>query len=214
MPDIIIPLAEHSGLMDALTAEVIEQALMQLHTWKNQGILTTAAINVAADSLRELKFPEQISDRIEHYQLQSEQLVIEVTKTGLMQNLAKSLDVLTRLRMKGIKLSIDDFGTGYSSMVQLYQVPFSEIKIDKSFVMQATGDAEAHAIVEITILLAHKLGMTVVSEGIEDQQTWDLLSNMGCDAAQGYLIAKPMPANQLLEWFKKGLKVSGNSINS
>ncbi|MCP3669256.1 MAG: EAL domain-containing protein [Gammaproteobacteria bacterium] len=117
-----------------------------------------------------------------------------------MHDLAKSLDVLTRLRIKGLKLSIDDFGTGYSSMVQLYRAPFTEIKIDKSFVMQATKDAEAQAIVDITILLGNRLGMTVVSEGVEDQEAWDLLSGLGCDTAQGYFIARPMPSDQLLEW--------------
>jgi len=203
MPDIIIPLAEHSGLMDALTTEMIDQSGKQLNLWQQQGLQTNISINVTADSLKELHFPERLSKKIEQYQLQPEQIVIEVTESGLMQDLVKSLDVLTRLRLKGIELSIDDFGTGYSSMVQLYRVPFSEIKIDQSFVKLATSDAEALAIVEITILLGHKLGMTVVAEGVEDKQTWSLLSKLGCDVAQGYFIAKPMPGDQLLKWLEK-----------
>ncbi len=212
MPNIIIPLAEQAEMMDELTAEVIDQSFRQVSTWRRQGLHTQVSINIPADSLKELGFPELISNKIEHYQLQPEQVALEITETGLMQDLAKSLDVLTRLRIKGVKLSIDDFGTGYSSMVQLYRAPFSEIKIDQSFVMQATKDAEAQAIVDITILLGNRLGMTVVSEGIEDQETWDLLSGFGCDIAQGYFIARPMPGDQLLEW-ASGRKIPA-SINS
>ena len=102
--------------------------------------------------------------------------------------------------MKGIALSIDDFGTGYSSLVQLHRIPFSEMKIDRSFVINALSDEEALAIVKITIMLGHELGMKVVAEGIENQRTWDLLLSLGCDAAQGYYIAKPMPGDELLMW--------------
>lgn len=203
MPNVIIPLAEQSGLMDELTTEVIEQSLKCLKFWESQGVSTQVSINIAAASIKELGFPEQVDEKIEEYQLKSEQVALEITETGLMQDLAKSLDVLTRLRLKMIKLSIDDFGTGYSSMVQLYRVPFSEMKIDRSFVMHASTDKEAKAIVEIIILLGHKLGMKVVSEGIEDAQTWQLLANMGCDVAQGFYIAKPLPAAKLLQWAKE-----------
>jgi len=202
MPNIIIPLAEQAGLMEELTSEVIEQSLQPLNVWSKHGIKTKVSINIPAGSLKELGFPERLNEKISQYQLQPEQIALEITESGLMHDLAKSLDVLTRLRLKGIKLSIDDFGTGYSSMVQLYRVPFSEMKIDRSFVMHATTDTEALAIVEIIILLGHKLGMTVVSEGIEDQETWNILSELGCDVAQGYFIAKPMPGKQLHEWVK------------
>ncbi|MCP4433512.1 MAG: EAL domain-containing protein, partial [Gammaproteobacteria bacterium] len=200
MPDIIIPLAEQAGMMDELTSEVIDQSFSQLKTWQEQGLQTQISINISAGSLVELGFPELVSSKIEQYRLQPKQIALEVTETSLMQDLAKSLDVLTRLRIKGIKLSIDDFGTGYSSMVQLYRAPFSEIKIDQSFVSHATKDAEAQAIVDITILLGNRLDLTVVSEGVEDQETWDLLSTLGCDVAQGYFIARPMPGDQLLKW--------------
>ncbi len=200
MPDIIIPLAEQADMMDELTSEVIDQSFSQLKTWQEQGLQTQISINISAGSLVELGFPELVSSKIEQYRLQPKQIALEVTETSLMQDLAKSLDVLTRLRIKGIKLSIDDFGTGYSSMVQLYRAPFSEIKIDQSFVSHATRDAEAQAIVDITILLGNRLGLTVVSEGVEDQETWDLLSALGCDVAQGYFIARPMPGDQLLKW--------------
>jgi len=206
MPNIIIPSAERSNMMVELTTEVIEQSLKQLASWQKQKIQTNVSINIPANYLHELSIPEQIKKKISAYHLQPEQVILEVTESGLMQDLTKSLDILTRLRMKGIELSIDDFGTGYSSMVQLYRAPFSEIKIDKSFVMQAIVDAEALAIVEITIMLGHKLEMMVVAEGIEDQETWNLLSDLGCDTAQGYFIAKPMPAEQLVRWVKSRIK--------
>ncbi len=119
-----------------------------------------------------------------------------------MDEPAKSLDILTRLRMKGFLLSIDDFGTGYSSMKQLQKIPFNEIKIDQSFIMQANTDREAHAIVETTIDLGRRLGMAVVAEGIEEQGHWDLLKKMGCDQAQGYMMARPMRGDELKDWLR------------
>jgi len=117
-----------------------------------------------------------------------------------MGELVTSLDILTRLRLKGIGLSIDDFGTGYSSLSQLHRVPFTELKIDRSFVANITDDEEARAIVKTCILLGHELNMRVVAEGVEDQRSWDLLVGLGCDLAQGYFIAKPMSGSELLEW--------------
>ncbi len=202
MPNIIIPLAEQTKMMDELTSFVFEQSFKWIRAWREQGLETRTSINVTVESLKELGFPERVSEKARQYQLSPKQVVVEVTESGLMLDLTKSLDVLTRTRMKGIELSIDDFGTGYSSMVQLYRAPFSEIKVDRSFVMQATSDAEALAIVEMTILLGHKLGMTVVAEGIENKETWHLLADLGCDTAQGFLISKPMPGNKLVEWAK------------
>ena len=130
-------------------------------------------------------------------------LMLEVTETALMEELVTSLDILTRLRMKGIELSIDDFGTGFSSLSQLYRVPFTELKVDQSFVMSMTYDSEARGIVKTCIRLGHELNMKVVAEGVENQEVWDQLVQLGCDIAQGYFIAKPMPPSDFLEWFKQ-----------
>ena len=200
LPQIIIPLAEQAGLMRELTTLVIEQSFRLAQTRLKKGIKLHVSINMPADNLSELGFPDWICAKIEEYGLLSEQVALEVTESGLMQDLVKSLDVLTRLRMKNVALSIDDFGTGYSSMVQLYRIPFSEMKIDKSFVIQATTDAEALAIVKMTTLLGHELGMTVVAEGVEDEETWNIMSELGCDVVQGFLIAEPMRAEPLIEW--------------
>jgi len=200
MPDTIIPLAEQGGLMDALTSEVLRQSFRQASEWLKQGLHIKIAVNMAPSNFKDLNLPEWVEEQTKKYQLHPGQIAFEITETTLMQELVKSLDILTRLRMKKVALSIDDFGTGYSSLTQLYRIPFSEIKIDRSFVMHATVEAEALAIIKMTIMLGHELGMTVVAEGVETQETWDLLSDTGCDVAQGYLIAKPMPADALTEW--------------
>ena len=114
-----------------------------------------------------------------------------------------SLDILTRLRLKNFHLSIDDFGTGYSSMVQLHRAPFSEIKIDQSFVFDMEKEKEALAIVETIIMLAHKLGMQAIAEGVETEKVMNMLQDAGCDLIQGYYIARPMPGDEFIDWLKK-----------
>jgi len=118
----------------------------------------------------------------------------------VLTEIQNSLDVLTRLRMKGFQLSIDDFGTGFSSMQQLQNIPFTELKIDQSFVKRALSDKDAKAIVETTVDLGRRLVMSVIAEGVEDLETLELLKNYQCNQVQGYFIAKPMPGNQILEW--------------
>ncbi|MFC1603200.1 EAL domain-containing protein [Pseudomonadota bacterium] len=199
-PSVIIPLAKQAGLMEALTSEVLQQAFQQANEWLKHGLHLKVAINMDACSFKDLALPEWVDAEIKKYHLHPGQIIFEVTETTLMQELIKSLDILTRLRMKDVALSIDDFGTGYSSLTQLYQMPFSEMKIDQSFVMHASTDAEALAIIKMSTLLGHELGMTVVAEGIETQKTWDMLSDIGCDIAQGYFIAKPMSGKDFSAW--------------
>ena len=198
---LILELANRANLLGDLTNCVLHQSLVQCRQWLEAGLKTKISINMSAEQFKDLELPRVLEDQLRDHHLDPAQIVLEVTESALMQELAKSLDTLTRLRMKGIALSIDDFGTGYSSLVQLHRIPFSEMKIDRSFVGNALVDDEALAIVKITIMLGHELGMKVVAEGIETQRTWDLLEELGCDSAQGYFIAKPMPGNQLLSWF-------------
>ena len=200
LPGHFIPMAEKCGLIDALSDEVVSQALRQAGEWKRQGLVINVGINMPPISLKNLSFPEQIRQKIVHNGLVSEQVTLEVTETTLMRELVKSLDILTRIRMKGLSLSIDDFGTGYSSMVQLYRIPFTELKIDLSFVKHATTEPEALAIVRMIIMLGHELGMTLVAEGVEDQATHELLVELGCDRGQGYYYARPMEAEKLPAW--------------
>ena len=199
-PDLFIPVAEQHGLIDDLTWVVLEQAMVQCQSWRDQGLIVQVAVNMSANTLKELDLPEQMGKMVQKYGQDPSQLVLEVTETALMQELTKSLDILTRLRMKGFHLSIDDFGTGYSSLVQLYRAPFSEIKIDRSFVLDMDRDKEAYAIIETVIVLGQKLGMKVVAEGVETQVNLEQLTAMGCDLAQGYHIARPQPGDAITAW--------------
>ncbi len=199
-PELFITMAERHGLIDDLTWVVLQQAMQQCRNWLDNDLKIRVAVNMSATTLKHLELPERIHQLVRKYRLQPSQIVLEVTENALMQELIKSLDILTRLRMKNFRLSIDDFGTGYSSMVQLHRAPFSEIKIDRSFIMEMDYDAEARAIVETIIMLGDKLGMSVIAEGVETQAEWDRLAALGCGTVQGYLVAKPMPAADFTDW--------------
>jgi len=206
-PDRFIPQAEAFGLMGDLTNSVIKLAMQQEQRWLNNGLAVVVSVNISSDNITSLSLPEQLEKLLDNNQLDPGCITLEITESALMGDLITSLDILTRLRLKGIKLSIDDFGTGFSSLSQLHRIPFSELKIDRSFVGNMVHDDEARAIVKTCIMLSHELKMHVVAEGIEDQQTWDMLKNMGCDLAQGYFVAKPMPAADLLPWVTRQKKM-------
>jgi len=134
------------------------------------------------------------------WSIDPQRVILEVTESAAMDDPTTALDVLTRLCMKGFRLSIDDFGTGYSSMVQLARIPFLELKIDKSFVMSATKSSESRTIIKAIVGLGQALELKVVAEGVEDQQTLDFLKSLDCDLAQGYFISRPMPSDKVTEW--------------
>ncbi len=205
LPTNFIPLAEQTGLIDRLTEIVLEKSLRQASQWKQSGLSVNVSVNMPTTSFKSLDLPEFLSKKISDYGLEPGNITLEITETILMQELAKSLDILTRIRMKGISLSIDDFGTGYSSMVQLYRIPFSELKIDLSFVTKASTEPEALAIVKMIIMLGHELGMTIVAEGVEDRVTWDLLNDLGCDIGQGHYMSPPMEGTALSGWRERTL---------
>lgn len=189
-PDSFIPLAEAAGLIDDLTVAVIDQALSACRARYIEG---SVSINMSVQSLTGLDLPERILQMLTQYDQAPERLTVEITESGLMKDLTKALDVLARLRLKGIGLSIDDFGTGYSSLKQLRRVPFSELKIDRGFVEGIETDSSNRAIVQATVELGHQLGMTVVAEGVETVSQCNTLATLGCDVAQGYLIGRPQP---------------------
>jgi len=199
-PGMFIEIAEREGLMGELTSYIINMAVKQINEWKGTGIKITVSVNVSAENITSLSLPEHLSDLIKDHGLDPQSVVLEITESALMGELKTALDILTRLRMKGFGLSIDDFGTGNSSLVLLHRVPFTELKIDMSFVKQMDKDLEARAIVETCVMLAHKLNMESVAEGIESEEVQKALTVMGCDMGQGYHLAKPMPASDLLEW--------------
>ncbi len=202
-PAVFIPLAEEVGLVDAVTEVVMEKSFTQGARWQAEGLDIKLSVNISPRSLTNLELPERIVALAASHGVGPAHIVIEVTESWLSEDLVTTLDILTRLRMKGIGLSIDDFGTGYSTMEQLKQIPFSELKLDQSFVRGAAHDAESRIIVASSIDLAHKLQLGVVAEGIESREEWDLMRDLGCDQAQGFFIARPMPADAIHDWLAR-----------
>jgi len=199
-PDQFITIAEESGIIEDLTRAVLTAALRQARLWQDAGISLHVSVNVSMDNLSALEFPDFVVHEAEAAGVPASTLVLEVTESRLMRDPLAALDILTRLRLKRIRLSIDDFGTGHSSLAQLRDIPFDELKVDRSFVHGACNDSALSAIVEASLSLAQKLGMTTVAEGVEDRADWDYLRTSGCDLAQGYYIAKPMLGADLATW--------------
>ena len=223
MPDQFIPLADQHGLMDALTDEVLDQALgwffssflgggKENSTAGRPGCPLSLSINLSATAFKNQSIVEHITARCLRHRIPPERLIFEVTETSAMEDPVKSLQLLTRLRMKGFRLSIDDFGTGYSSMLQLVRMPFSEIKVDKSFVMWGTRSKESLAVVKSIVDLGRSLGITSVAEGVEDPQMFEYLQEVGCDFAQGYWIARPMDRDAMETWLAAGRGESRRAV--
>ena len=197
-PLVFVASAEAIGVVATLDRIVMRKAVKHLSTFVGVCDNIRLSINMSAHTFSNLELPELVTEDLENVGISPSSLVIEVTETALMQDLRRSLDILTRLRMKGIQLSIDDFGTGYSSMSQLVRIPFSELKIDRSFVEDADSVKDCRAVVKASIMLAHELGMTTVAEGVSSQTLLDLVTELGCDISQGYFTGKPMSAASVL----------------
>jgi EAL domain-containing protein (putative c-di-GMP-specific phosphodiesterase class I) len=196
-PDEFIPLAESSGLIAALTDFVLQAGIDQIGVWNRQGLKLTLSVNLSPKLVSNLEFPDQLAELASRADVDNSQLTLEVTETAALSDPAHTLDILTRLRVKKFGLSLDDFGTGFSSVTQLYQMPFSELKIDKSLGMDLQRSVEARTIVRSLVELGHNLGLSVCCEGVESAQALSFLGSIGCDCAQGYYIARPMVADAL-----------------
>lgn len=200
-PDQFIGVAEESGLIDDLTRLVLTNSLSTARAWNDAGLGIGVAVNISMDNLKTLDFPGFIDKKLDEAGVSPDQVTLEITESRLMENHLLSIEVLTRLRLKGFALSIDDFGTGNSTLAQLRDIPFSEMKIDRGFVHEACcANATIRAIYHASLDLATQLGMSVVAEGVEDAEDWDFLKKTGCHMAQGYFIARPMPENRISEW--------------
>ena len=201
-PDTFISMAEENGLISELTDVVCRKSLEYAVRLKAMEYHHNVAINLSVDSLTDLDWPEKISAILQEFGLEPSHISFEITESRLMEHVSVALDILSRLSLKRFNLSIDDFGTGYSSMEQLQRIPFSEFKIDRAFVHGADRDASALAILESSVLLAKKLDMKVVAEGVEDQCDWDLVARLGCDQVQGYFVSRPLSFSALLKWLQ------------
>jgi len=199
-PDQFISVAEAHGLIDDLTRVVLAGALTQARLWQEMGLALRVAINVSMDNLASLDFADYVAGQAAAAGVPPSQVVLEVTESQLMRDTRAPLEILTRLRLKRFRLSIDDFGTGNSSLAQLRDIPFDELKIDQSFVHGAWNNGTMRAMFDASLGLAKQLNMETVAEGVEDRDDWDFLRKTKCDIAQGYFIAKPMPAADLPGW--------------
>ncbi len=187
----IAPL-EHSGNINALTFAMLEKAAVACRKWRAAGLNCNVSVNLSLASLSDTTLADQISNTVKGAGLALNDMTLEVTETIAMTNVAPALENLTRLRMRGFGLSIDDYGTGFSSMQQLTRIPFTELKIDQSFVRGCATNAMLRPIVESSVEMARRLNLKSVAEGIETQDDWDALKAIGCDVAQGYLVSKPL----------------------
>ncbi|MFD0555558.1 putative bifunctional diguanylate cyclase/phosphodiesterase [Stackebrandtia endophytica] len=199
-PAELIALAEHSVVMRTLTYRVIDEAVSQLAHWRREGLTLRASVNVSVRDLHASDFCDYLTQRLTKHRVPPVALRLEITESALMADPRRVVATLKRLEELGVGLSLDDFGTGFSSMQHLRRLQVSEVKIDKSFVLGMHDDSDAVAIVRSIIELGRALGLQVVAEGVEDERTWRQLRSLGCDMAQGWFHAKPMPAGELAGW--------------
>ncbi|MEO6625173.1 MAG: EAL domain-containing protein [Burkholderiaceae bacterium] len=202
-PDVFIVMAERSGLIAELSGVLVAHALTDGARLHAAGFPLKIAINLSAVWLDDLSLPDLMLQSVDAVGLTPGDIILEVTETGVTKDVATALDVLSRLRLKGFGLSIDDFGIGYSSFEQVGRIPFTEMKLDRSFVNRGARDAAARAILESSMAMAQKLNLRTVAEGVETQVELDLMHDLGCDGIQGYLIAHPMPVDELVVWLQQ-----------
>ena len=201
-PGQFIPLAETAGLSKNLTAEVVRIALRQLRTWLDAGVRLPVAINISTLNLQDRGFPEWVGELIGTYGIPAGLIEMEVTETAIMNDPLRAVESIEKLVALGVQVSIDDFGIGYSSMAYLQKLLVAKIKIDRTFVMSMGSGESSEAIVRSTIDLAHNLGLKAVAEGVETENAWIKLKELGCDLAQGYYMSKPLPPEQLTDWLR------------
>ncbi len=201
-PDEFIAIAESSGLMPHLTEYVLESALAQVARWRSQGLNVPVAVNVSPRDVHTPGFAGAVAARLARHGVPAGALQLEITEHVLLEDPQRAADTLAGLTGHGVKMSLDDFGTGYSSLVHLRRLPVSELKIDRSFVARLAVDTEDAEIVRCTVDLAHSLGLLVVAEGVEDDETWERLRDLGCDAVQGWLVAAAMPPSETTAWLR------------
>ena len=201
-PDQFLGLAEEHGLLTEVTKAVLIEAMKQTKQWRQAGYHLPVAVNISMDDLNALDFPDIAEALAASVGVDPQSITLELTEGQVMGQLSTALDVLSRLSLKRFRLSIDDFGTGHSSLAQLRDLPFNELKVDRGFVHGASTDGTRGAICNASLQMAHQLDMQVVGEGIEDRDDWNFLSQLGCDVGQGYFIARPMPAADVVDWIR------------
>jgi EAL domain-containing protein (putative c-di-GMP-specific phosphodiesterase class I) len=201
-PAEFIPLAERTTLMTPLTVWVLNEALRQCRVWRDQGLDIRVQVNLSA-RMRDPRLIDMIAEILRTWGAAPDWLGVEITEGAIMTDPERALEILSRLKEMGVFICIDDFGTGYSSLAYLQRLPVEEIKIDRSFVKDMVRNSSDCSIVQATVSLVHDLGKRTVAEGVEDQETRDLLIELGCDLAQGYYLGRPLPADETTDWLRE-----------
>ncbi len=192
----------NDGLMQSFTDHVVETSVNQAAKWYHAGERLTLSMNITASTLLDLSLPDRIADMCKQKNIPPEILILEVTETEAMRDVTRTMDVLLRMRIRNIGVAIDDFGTGHSSLRELQRMPFNEMKVDRSFVIDMANNKDCAVIVNSIIDLGHNLGLKIIAEGVEDIRVWRMLAEKNCDFAQGFYMGKPMPANEFDRWLK------------
>lgn len=201
LPGHFLDLVERTDHMSDITMLMLDLALRQCQQWHAAGLPISVSINLSARSLADSKLADAIIERVAACGIAPHYLMLEITESALMTDLAITQGTLARLRLKGFGLSVDDYGTGFSCMLQLSRVPCSELKVDRAFVNGASDNVHLRILLESALDIARRLRLKVVAEGVETHKDWALLRELGCDEVQGYFIAKPMPGEALLLWW-------------
>jgi diguanylate cyclase (GGDEF)-like protein len=202
-PEELIKVAEHTAVMRLLTLRIVDDVVEQVAKWTAAGVSLRASINVSVRDLHTGEVAERLADQLRRYEVPAHQLQLEITEGALMADPPRVLATLAALDRLGVAISLDDFGTGYSSLLHLRRLPLAEVKVDRSFVLGMARDADDASIVTSIVELAGALGLRVVAEGVEDEQTWRLLAAAGCEVAQGWFYARPMPGDEVLSWLAR-----------
>jgi len=201
-PSEFIPLAEHTGLIKRVTTYIVEQVLQDLRAWQRNKSAVPVAVNLSMRNLLDPQFGGDLTQQLKSQGVDPRLVQFEITETAVMAEPERVLETMARLQQLGVRFAIDDFGTGYSSLAYLQRLHVQEIKIDRSFVTQMTKDPGSATIARAIIDLGHSLGLDVVAEGVEDMETHDLLVACKCETAQGYLISRPLPAEEIERWLR------------
>ncbi|GAA6153785.1 EAL domain-containing response regulator [Pseudoteredinibacter isoporae] len=212
-----IPMAERHGFIQMIGNYILDFCCVQLGHWQSKGVDISLSINISPLNLNRLDLPDVLCAMAEHHGIQPKNLIIELTEASMLEDIGTSIDILSRLRLRGFQLSIDDYGTGHSSLDKLQQIPFNELKIDRSFIKYASDNDASRRILEATVDLAKKLQLKCVAEGVEHESDWEMVSNLQCDIAQGFYISRPMPARDFMPWIESQLprlKASGIGARS
>ncbi|NVN38172.1 putative bifunctional diguanylate cyclase/phosphodiesterase, partial [Komagataeibacter swingsii] len=213
-PSRFIAVAEETGQIEAIGSWSLEEACRQLTQWDRDGVrIPVVSVNLSAGHFNNRGLASFIGEVLQKYGLSPDRLTVEITESVMMDESEETMKVLSSVRQIGVGLSMDDFGTGFSSLSRLTRLPLTEIKIDRSFIMNLESDSNAQAVTTAVIGIGNRLGMTVVTEGVETEAQYDLLESLNCDVLQGYLFARPMSAVELGGWMHQPRQLMSAMIN-